>query len=187
MKATVLIGVAGVAFSSMISYHMIYVPRQEQVGLIQTKTAQTQADQQAQQDVAALLAQVERYRKRLASAPEPSWLAREAVSLCRKAGLEVTTINPGSPGELSDFTRLSVELNFRATYHGLGLLLDDIQHSEYLLRVERLSLASGSSEAGSQASVNLVLSTLSLPPVLKQQPVLPSSTHTSHDEPIVHQ
>ena len=167
MKATVLIGAIGLALGSGVGYHTIYVSKLEQARLIRVKIAQTKADQQAQEDVATLLQRIEQYRKRLAPSPEPSWLSREVVELAHNAGLELTTINPGTPEELPQFTRLNLSVQFSSTYHKLGTLLDMIERAPYFIRVDRLTVG-GLNETNGQASIGLTLSTLYVAPAVPQ-------------------
>lgn len=165
MKPTLLIGVIGLALTGWIGYHGIYARQQERVHLIQAQVAQEQANQDAQQQVATLLAQIEQYHKRLPPEPDPSWLVREAVAIGQKAGLELTTITKESPQQFQQFTRLAINLHFTATYHQLGTFLDHLEQSDHFIRVEHLAV-NGPQEARGPASVELVLSTIYLQPVV---------------------
>ncbi len=164
MKPPLVLAVIGLALTGLVGYHGIHGRQQERVQLIQAQIAQEQANRQVQQDVAALLDQVEQYRKRLPSEPEPSWLVREAVALGRKAGLELATITQESPQQFQQFTRLAISLEFKASYHALGTFLDYIEQSDAFIRAERLVLSKPGDEDG-VTSVSLVLSTIHLPPV----------------------
>ena len=170
MKPTLLVAVIGVALGGFLGYHSLYAPKKEQARLIDVKAAQRQADQQAQDDTATLLKQIEQYRKRLPPEPEPSWLVQEAVALGRQLGLELTTITPDLPQETPQYTRLSVSLQFDATYHELGTFLDAIERSDAFIRVEHFDLtsqrdATRDREVG-KASVRLILTTFYFPPAL---------------------
>lgn len=171
MKPTLLVAVIGLALGGLVGYHTIYAPQQEQARLIAVKAAQRQADQQAQDDTATLLKQIEQYRKRLPPEPEPSWLVQEVVAVGRQLGIELTTIAPDVPQETPQYTRLSVTLQFDATYHELGAFLDAIERSDAFIRVEHFDLASqrdAARERGAgKASVQLVVSSFYVPSVLQ--------------------
>ena len=164
MKPTLLIAAVGVALAAFVGYNFIYAPQRNQVGLIRGQIAEERATQQRQAEVAGLLEQLERYRKRLPQEPDPSWLVREAVELTEKVGVQVTTITPDAPKTLGQFTRLGVALQVIATYHQLGNLLDEIERSEHFLQVERMTVSRA--DEGRPASVSLTLSTLYVPRVL---------------------
>lgn len=167
MKATVLIGAMTVAVAAPIGY-TIARGHQEKARLIQTQITQEHTTQQAQADVAAMLRQIEQYRTRLPSEPAPSWLVTEAVALGEQAGLQLATIAQESPQVLQQLTRLAVTLEFHATYHQLGAFLDLLERSERFIRVERLEVKSPTSkDSGTEASIQLTLSTVYLPPLLK--------------------
>ena len=163
MKPTLLVGVIGVVLGGLIGYHGIYARHAEQRRLIYAQIAQEQTDQQMQAEGAALLTQIEQYRKRLPEEPDPSWLVREAVELGQKAGLELTTISQESPKPFAQFVRLAIILQFTATYHQLGTFLDYLEGSERFIRVDHLDLQSPRDASG-PASVGLTLSTFYLPP-----------------------
>lgn len=172
MKTTLLIGAIGLALGGVVGYHTIYLPKQSQARVVLAKVAQQQADQRAREDVATLLTQIEQYHKRLPPEPEPSWLVREVVTLGRNAGLELTTINPEEPQDIAGSTRLSVNLQFEATYHQLGMFLDAIERSHAFIRVERIDLGTQPSltqkDTKGPAAVHLVLSTYYFPSALSQ-------------------
>ena len=172
MKASLLVAVIGLALGGFVGYHTIYAPKREQARLIVIQAAQRQADQQTQDETATLLRQVEQHRKRLPPEPEPSWLVQEVVALGRQLGLELTTITPDLPQETPQYTRLSVTLQFDATYHELGTFLDALERSEAFIRVEHIDLSNQRdalrNHDDSKASVRLVLTTYSVPSVLEQ-------------------
>ena len=167
MKPTLLLAIIGVAIAGFFGYHGIYVRQQAQVRLIHTQIEQERANQQARADVAALLQELEQYRKRLPPEPDPSWLIREAVALGDHAGVQLTTLTQEAPQPLAQFTRLSVTLQLRASYHQLGSFLDQLEHSDHYVRIETLDISRPQQDEGDQASVKLVLSTVYLPPVRK--------------------
>ena len=164
MKATVLIGVIGVAFGGAIGYYKVYEPNLEQARLIQQKAAQLHDDWHAQDEVASLLKQVEQFRKRLPPEPEPSWLSREVVELTRHAGLELSSITANAGQEFRGITHLSVSIQFEATYHEIGMLLDDVERSDYFLRVEHLDMSNQHAN-DERPAVTLTLGTIYMPPV----------------------
>lgn len=164
MKPTLLFAIIGVAITGLFGYHGIYVRQQAQGRLIQTQIAQERENQQALADAAVLLQQLQQYRKRLPPEPDPSWLVREAVALAEHAGVQLTTLTQDAPKPLSQFTRLAVSLQFRASYHQLGAFLDELEHAHNYLRVESLDISRPQDEGG-QATIKLVVSTVYLPPV----------------------
>ena len=173
MKPTMLVGVMAVALSGFVGYHMVYVPQQGRARVIRTQIAARQADQHTRAEAAALLEQLERYRQRLPAEPDPSWLVNEVVALGQKAGVELTTISQDDPQSFQQFTRLSITLQFVATYHQLGQFLDALEQADHFIQVERLELG-GSRDAPQGASgagmVRLVLSTFYVPPVSMTPP-----------------
>lgn len=165
MNMTVLIGLIGVALGGVLGYYKVYVPKLDEVRVIGHQAVQAQDDQRAREELATLLKHIERYRKHLAPEPEPSWLAREVVAIARKAGLELSVLNPSRGTAVFPVTPLSVELQFSASYHTLGMFLDDLEQSEYYLQVERLDIG-GTGDADGQASVTLRISTFYVSTVL---------------------
>jgi Tfp pilus assembly protein PilO len=164
MKEALLLGGIGIASVVLIGYNFVYVPQQNQVKLIQAQVTQEQTNQATQAEVAALLLQVERYRKRLPEEPDPSWLTREVVALAQKSGVQLTFINQEPSQSFEQFTRLAVNLQFHASYHRLGSFIDEIERSEHFIRVEQLIVSP--SEKEDSAAIQLILSTLFVPPVV---------------------
>lgn len=164
VKPPLLIGVIGVALTAILGYNSIYGPFQRQVGLIRTQLTEEQTTQRTQAEVAALFQQVEQHRKRLSQEPEPSWLVREVMALSQKAGVQLTSINqePLSPTE--QFTRLTVTLQVSASYHQFGAFLDELEHSDRFIQVDRVRM-SRFQQIG-PVGIEVTLSTLYLPPVL---------------------
>ena len=165
-KRALLLVVIIVAMVGALAYSGIYVPYQRQVELIQAQKAQEQANQQTQADVASLLHTIEQYHKRLPTEPDPSWLVRETVALAQKAGVQVTNISQEDPQPFAGFTRLAVNLQFAASYHQLGAFLDDIEHADRFIRVDRINVNHTTARNEPLASVQLVFSTIYLPPAL---------------------
>ena len=146
---------------------MIYVPQREQVRLSRAQAAGEQAIQQMQAEAAALLAQVERYRKRLPEEADPSVLARDVVELAERSGVQLTSIARGEPEPLHgspNVTLLTVTLTGTSSYHQLGAFLDALERSERFLRVERFEI----NRPGDRGPVSLKMSvsTLYAPPLL---------------------
>lgn len=168
MKPTLLIAVIGVAIAGLFGYHGIYVRQQEQVRLIQGQIEQERANQQARADVAALVQEFERYRQRLPAEPDPSWLVREAVELGEQSGVDLKSFTQDAPQPFQKFTRLSVTLQLRASYHQLGMFLDRVERSDHYLHVDSLDVSpQRGEEDDDRASIKVVLSTIHLPPVRK--------------------
>ena len=164
MKPVLLVGGIGVAIIALIGYNFIYVPRRHEVRVIETQRAEERVKQETAAEVAALLHQIERYRKRLPQEPDPSWLVREVVALAQKSGVEIASITQTAPQALGQFTLLAASVQFRASYHQLGRFLDDIERSDRFIRVESIHVAPFAGEE--LASIQLTFSTLFLPPVL---------------------
>jgi len=162
---TFLLGIIVVAMVGLVTYTWIYVPSQRQVQLIREQKVKEQANQRTQADVVALLKTVEQYRERLPKEPDPSWLVRETVTLAQKAGLQITSISQEDPQTFPEFTRLTVNLQFAASYHQLGAFLDNIEHAEPFIRVDRINLSHTTKDEAS-ASIQLAFSTIYLPPLL---------------------
>ena len=165
-KPSFLLGIMVVAMVGAFAYTGVYVPSQRQVQLIQAQQTQERANQRTQADVASLLKTIEQDRKRLPKEPDPSWLVRETVALAQKAGLEITSINQEDPQGFPGFTRLAVNLQVTASYHQLGAFLDDIEHAESFIRVDRINLGHTTMRDEALASIQLVFSTIYLPPAL---------------------
>lgn len=164
MKPVFLLGGIGVAIVALIGYNFIYVPRQHEVRVIQTQLAEEQAKQETAAEAAALLHQIERYRKRLPQEPDPSWLVREVVALAQKSSVQIASIAQEAPQSLGPFTLLAATVQVGASYHQLGRFLDDIERSDRFIRVESIQVAPS---AGAElASIQLRFSTLFLPPGL---------------------
>ncbi len=166
MNQTLLLGLIGVVLAGLFGYHGIYAPKQKQVRVIQTQITDEQTNQQAQANVAGLLKQVEQYRDRLAPEPDTSWLAREVVALSKGVGVQLSAINQDAPQAVKKFTRLSISLQFSASYHQVGQFLDALERSDRFLHVDRLDMGRPA-EDGKSAIVRLTVSTFYVPPVAK--------------------
>ena len=163
MNQTLLLGLIGVALAGLFGYHGIYASKQEQVRVIQAQITEEQANQQAQARVAGSLQELEQHRKRLAPEPDTSWLVREVVALSKRAGVQLTTINQDVPQAFQKFTRLSVSLQFAASYHQVGSFLDELERSERFFHIDRLEITHPAEEEQPPA-IQLVVSTLYVPP-----------------------
>ena len=157
----------GVALVFLIGYNAVYKPQQGQLAAVRAEIAAEQAKQQTQAEVATLLRSIDDYRKRLPPAAEPSWLVHTVVELAEKSGVQLTTITQDIPQKSDQFTRLSVNLQFTASYHQLGALLDEIERSYAFIKVDRVSLSKMSTGTGEERpSVQMVCSTLYPHPAL---------------------
>jgi Tfp pilus assembly protein PilO len=164
IKPTLLLGGIGVALTALLGYNFVYGPFQRQVGLIRLQLAEEQATQQTQGEVAAMLREVEQHRKRLPQDPEPSWLVREVVALSQKAGVQVSAITQEPPSLNEQFTRLAVTLQVSASYHQLGAFLDEVEHSDHFIQVDRVRM--NRAQGTGPIAIELTLSTLYLPPIV---------------------
>ena len=164
MKPAMLGSVAiGLALTYVIGYHGMYTHHNKRAQQIEAQIVQEQTQRKAKEEVAALLKQMEQSREQFSPSPDAAWLVREAVSLGRKAGLELKTISQEDPKKVQQFTYLSANLRFTATYHQLGTFLDYLERSGRFIRIDRLEINEPQKEGGS-APVEVVLSTLYLPP-----------------------
>ena len=165
MKPALLIGGIALAITGVVGYNFIYVPGQREVRLFRTQITQEEKKQETEQEVAVLLDQLEGYRKHLPQTPDPSWLSGQAVELAERSGILLASISKGAPQTAGQFTRLTVDLEFSASYHQLGEFLDQVERSDHFLRVERLTVNRASLEQSSDLSptVQLTLGTLYLP------------------------
>lgn len=177
MNSSSLIGVIGVALVGWLGYNNLYVPQERQAQQILAQIAKEQANQHTQAEVAALLQRIERYRARLAQDPDPSALVRDVVTLAQTAGLSVTGLTQEAPQQRDSATRLGVTLQLTGSYHQLGTFVAALERSPRFVRVERVRIARP--EQGEEpAAVQMVLSTLYLPPLLatpKAQDATPPS------------
>ena len=166
-KPALLLGIIMVAMTGLIAYTVVYVPSYRQVQLIQVKEAKEQANQRAQADAVALLKTVEAYRKRLPSERNPSWLVRETLALAQKAGVQIANISQEEPQSFAGFSRLTVSLQFTASYHQLGAFLDQVEQSDRFIRVDRVNVQPAGAKDEGTATIKLSFSTIYLPPVLR--------------------
>ena len=165
-KPSFLLGMIVVAITGSIAYTMTYLPYKKQTQLIQAQKTNEGANQRTQADAAVLLTTIEKYRKRLPKEPDPSWLIRETVALAQKGGLQITSINQEDPQAFPGFTRLTADVQFTASYHQLGAFLDEIEHSDHFIRVDRVTLSRKGMTGEGIASIKVAFSTVYLPPVL---------------------
>ena len=166
MKSTWVIYAAGIVLTCLIGYNYVYVPHQRQGRLIQAQIAKEQQHQRTQAEVADALQHIERYRKRLPEDADPSWIVQELVPLAQSAGIQLTSITQQPPHTIPQFTRLTVDVQFAASYHQLGAFIDAIERSKRFIRVERMNVARGE-PATQHVPVQLALSTLYLPPLVQ--------------------
>ena len=164
MKPTLLIGAIGVAVTGLLGYNMVYGPYQRQVNLIRSQVATEHATQRMQAEVAALLQQVGQYHKQLPPEPDLSWLIREVVTLSQKAGVQLTTISQEPPVANDQFTRLGVTLQVSASYHQLGAFLDELEHSDHFIQIDRVNMRRFQDTG--PISIEVALSTFYLPLVV---------------------
>ncbi len=160
---TAIVGGIGVVCIGILGYHTLYARQLQQVRTIEAQVAQEHRDQQVQQEVAKLLEQLERQRKRLPPEPDPSWLVREVVSHGQQAGLQLTSITQQPSEQQASALRLAVNLQVQASYHQLGRFLDSLERSESFIKVDKIELSNPNDNG--VAVARLMLSTIYLPPV----------------------
>ena len=164
MRMTLILIAIVVVLTGGIGYYGIHLPKEHEVRVIQTQIAEERASQGMQGEVAALLAQIERYRHRLPTDVDPSWLAQEVVSVAKKLDVQLTSITQEPPQPLERYTRLAVNLKLTTSYHQLGAFLDEIERSPRFIHVDRLSV--DRSDGDEKGVVLVTLSTVVLPPVI---------------------
>ncbi len=109
---------------------------------------------------------MELYRRRLAPEQDVVWLLRTVGELANEADIHLSTISPQPPKHRGEFTQVSVSLRLTASYHQLGQFLSRLESAEHLLRVDKLNLSpKASGDGASEADVDLVVSTMYLPPL----------------------
>lgn len=109
---------------------------------------------------------VDAYRKRLAPEAEATWLLQEVGHVATESGVNLSAASPRKPRQLDQFTQLSVALHFTSSYHQLGQFVSRLEAAERFLRVDELTLRMLDPESPDpQADVELVVSTLYMPPV----------------------
>lgn len=166
MKPSFLLGGIGVAVTVLLGYNMVYKPQEHQLNVIRAQVLEERVRQETAAGVAASLNQLEQYRTRLPSEPDPSWLVGEVVALAEASGVQLTTINQETPQQFESFTRLSVRLQLTASYHQVGAFLDHIERSNRFIRVERVDIGRNQDSNAQSAAVEMVVSTLYVPPGL---------------------
>lgn len=176
MKPALLGVVAGLVLAYAVGYNTIYARQRGQGHVIQQRTIQEHTDQRVQEDTAELLEQLERYHAQLPPEAEPSWLVREAVAASQQIGIDLSSIQQGNIQPGKQFTRLELTLQFRATYHQLGAFLDHLERSGRFIRVDHLAVTPSLKDGMGKPAVQLVLSTVYVPPVLDATAGLPART-----------
>lgn len=171
MKPTLLLVIVGlvVALTGFGGYNAIYAPHQTQVRLIRSQIADEQANQAMQAEVAGLLEQVERFRKRLPPERDPAWLVEHVLPIADRAGLQFDSIGRDVPQDIGALTRLSITLQGTGSYHQVGAFVDELERSEPYFRVDRLVLGPPPAAAPPEKGmVQMVVSTVYVPPVVTQ-------------------
>lgn len=163
-EQTVLLAIMGVAAGGLLGYNQCYRPQVQKAERIQRQIEQERANQALAGEVAGLFQHVEQYRQRLPKEPDPSWLVQRAIALAQDAGVLLTRITPKVPEEDSQYARLSVRLEFRASYHHLGAFLDRIENDASFFLIEQLDIANPT-EQDHQAPIQMTLSTLHVPAI----------------------
>ncbi|MCI0563527.1 MAG: type 4a pilus biogenesis protein PilO [Nitrososphaera sp.] len=165
MKQTVALMGISVVVGLVISYNWVYIPKQNEAQSLQVQAQEETARQQAAGEAAALFLQLERYRKRLPDELDTSWLAKHIVETAQRLGLQLASITQEAPHQFEGYTQLSVNLQFHTSYHQLGRFIDEIERSDYFLRVDQLRIVQP--EDGGPAQMQATFSTLFFPTVAK--------------------
>ena len=165
MKETLLIGTIIVAVTGYVGYTQLHARHEAQRSELTAQLRSEQDDQRAQAELAALLQELEQYRARLSPTTDPEWLIKEVVRLADAAEVQLTTIAPEQPQSVDGFTRLSVSLEFTATYHQTGTFLDYLEHAPAFLRTNQLEIkeTSRAREGDGFVFVRLAISTVHIP------------------------
>ena len=162
VNQALLAGVLGVALIGLVGYNLVHVPQRRAADLTQQQIVEEQKHQQAQKDVAALLAEIGEYRTQLSPEADPAWLVQHVVDQARESEVEFTMISQHAPEGFGEFTRLSATFEISATYHQLGALLDQLEQSGRFIHVDHLEIRTSQYE-DEPASVDMEVSTLHLP------------------------
>ena len=165
MKASLLSAIIVLAVAGFFGYKIISEHQSEAQRLREQLQQESElGNRQAQLEES--LGLVELYRRRLAPGQDVVWLLRTVGELANEADIHLSAISPQPPKHRGDFTQVSVSLRLTASYHQLGRFLSRLESAEHLLRVDKLNLASKASGDGpSEAEVELVVSTMYLPPL----------------------
>ncbi|MBI2094225.1 MAG: type 4a pilus biogenesis protein PilO [Candidatus Omnitrophica bacterium] len=166
MKPQLLFASIGIVVGVLIGYNFIYMPHQQQVQKIHRQIADEQKRQNASAQVASSLLRLESYRKRLPPEAASSWLIDQVLSASKVAGCSLSAIEPEAPQPyLQQLVRIGVRLQLKATYHQLGVFLDELERSGYWIRTEDLKISQAPQEGGA-AYVQMTLGSLYLPSLL---------------------
>ena len=162
MKATLLAGVVAVAVVAPLGYN-IHRSYQMKLRATDDRITQEQALQRTQADITATIQSMDRYRSRLPTEPNTSWLVNDAVKISEQANLQLSTVTQAAPQVLPQFTHLSIEIELTTSYHQLGDFLDRLERAEHFIQVEHLDILSKDERSG-KARMRLSLGTIYLPP-----------------------
>jgi Tfp pilus assembly protein PilO len=165
LRTLAVLAAIEIVLGGVVGYTVIDRPHRARQQALAARQREAQAIQQTQADIATLLAQLEQHERRLSPEREPSWLARQMVGLTDEAGIRLSAITQDQAAPFESLRRLGVRLQFSASYHQLGALLDRLERSGHLLRVEQLDVRH-SAQSGESLDVQLAVSTLHAPPLL---------------------
>lgn len=162
MKTLVVAGLVAVVVAVPFGYN-IRRRTHAQLAQVRQRIAQEHALQQTQTEIIAAMKQADRYRKRLPSEPNASWLVNEVVALSEQANVPLSTITQSPPQIFPQLTRLAIEIECMVSYHQLGDFLDRLERAEPFIQVEHLEILSKDEQEGA-LRVRLALSTVYLTP-----------------------
>jgi len=172
LNATLLVGTLIVACAGYFGYHNVYLPKRVQLEQYPLEMQREAANQQAQADVATIAQELESFRGQLPPEADASWLVNEALAIADEVGVRVTRVVPQPPRDLGGMTRLAVSLQVTASYHELGIFIDRLERAPVFIHVDRVDLAEtrGSQQALSARPIDVVLSTVYVPPAVPEFP-----------------
>ena len=152
--------------TGLFGYHAIYARQQAQLRVIQAQIADAQADQVVQGEAAGLVRQLEAFRTRLAPEPDPAWLVRETMALMVDSDLQLVTVTQELPraAGLPGFTRVSIALQCRGTYHQFGQFIDRLERAGTFLKIDTIDITPAAGR-DTLATARLVISSLHMPPI----------------------
>lgn len=102
-------------------------------------------------------------QQKLPEVKETAWLLGEVAKIANQNRIKLQAIRPKPMQQEKDFTKFSIELNIKCTYHELGSFISRLESSKKFIRVDRcdikISEEAGADESDVVADVQLEVST----------------------------
>ena len=120
---------------------------------------------QLRQQHRQLAGEVEKLRTALPSEEELPAVIERLSGLASQTGVKLQLITPSPPASgPALYKEIPIDIEALAGFHQLGTFLDILERSDRFMRVERLRVAR--QDRGRPAAVQLVISTIYVPPVV---------------------